>query len=510
MKNKLEPIRWLLRVLILVAVTVLSIRKTEAAPLLAGVSKVNITKDNPTELINDPLYVKALVINDGSTQVVFVTMDIINLEPSAIAEIRSHIRKELKVDSENVIFSAAHNHWVKNQLAENYLERTIQAIKEASENMVPVRVGAGTGLEERITMNRRILLNNGKEWTIRRATPDPPEELVKGISNAYDPEIGILRVDRTDGKPLAVLYNFATHPYTGVPNRGVTASLPGFASKIIEDILGDGVVALFTNGAAGDITPVLYKDVNMPKMDEMLGTYLGVSTLKAWRKIPVGNNANIKIIRETFELPPRTASDIQKHIDTLEARQARILDYYRGKGCGSLGGGTKLNFKSFLPLYIKYKAFPDYPSDYIYRYIHEKKLGINGLEMLDQENRNDIEKYLVSIRMMEDYIVTEANLEYLRNNKPPEEIEIALTGIKIGDFVMLTFPGELFSGIGLNIKEASPHEFTFISAYTNGRIGYSPTSDVYTGDAYEVSHSILAPGWQKIFEEKAMEIIQKL
>jgi hypothetical protein len=71
-----------------------------------------------------------------------------------------------------------------------------------------------------------------------------------------DPEIGVLRVDRNDGRPLAVVFNFAGHPYGGVPSGGVTADFPGFACRVIEEALGHGVVALFLQGAAGDITPI--------------------------------------------------------------------------------------------------------------------------------------------------------------------------------------------------------------------------------------------------------------
>jgi len=83
-------------------------------------------------------------------------------------------------------------------------------------------------------------------------------------------------------------------------------------------------------------------------------------------------------------------------------------------------------------------------------------------------------------------------------------------GLKVGDFVLITFSGEVFSQIGLNIKKASPYENTFVSGYTNGSVGYSPTIDAYNGDAYEVSLSKLAPEWQKIFEDKALEILEKL
>jgi len=371
-----------------------------------------------------------------------------------------------------------------------------------------VMIGAGSGTETRITMNRRLTLENGKEWTIRRATPDPRDEMIKGIAEAFDPEIGILRLDRMDGSPLAVLFTFACHNYTGVPNRGVTAGFAGFASKLLEEDLGNESVALFYQGAAGDITPIVYKDVNSPKQDEMHGTLLGLSTLEAWRQIPVRKNASLRVIREELSLPAR--KEVQRHIDSLESQRTIILDYFKGHGCGSLGGGTKLNFKSFLPLYIKYMMSPEYPSDYSYRYMQEDKIGINDMRMMDGENKTDMLKYLNSIYKMEELIVTEANLAYLRNNNPPGPIKAEMMGLKIGDFVLITFSGELFAQIGLNIKNDSPYIFTFVSGYTNGSVGYSPTSDAYDGDAYEVSLSGLDPQWQKIFESKALEIIRKL
>ena len=235
-----------------------------AATLRAGVSKINITKDNPTGPVNDPIYAKALVLFDGKTKAVIITMDIVYVEDEFIIKIRDRIRNELKIEGNNVMVNASHNHWDNEQVAEDYLDRTVKAVKEASLNMVPVRVGAGSGIEKRITMNRRLILTNGKEWTIRRATPEPEDENVKAIAEPFDPEIGLLRIDKADGKPLAVLYTFADHNYTGVPNRGATAGFPGFASKVIEENLGNGAIALYMQGCAGDVTPVLYKDVNAP------------------------------------------------------------------------------------------------------------------------------------------------------------------------------------------------------------------------------------------------------
>lgn len=478
------------------------------ASIRAGVSKINITKDNPTELINDPLFAKALVLDDGKTKIVIITMDIIEISFTALLEIRTRIQKELKISGESVIINVSHNHWVNDQLAEDYLDRTFKVVKEASQNLVPVKIGAGAGIEKRITMNRRLILTNGKEWTIRRATPEPEDDNVEAIAEPFDPEIGILRVDKTDGKPLAVLYTFACHNYTGVPNRGTTAGFPGFASKVIEENLGNGAIALYMQGAAGDVTPILYKDVNTPKQDEMNGTLLGLSTLKAYKDISVKKGTSISFIREEFILPTRT--DIQKRIDSLEARKGVILDYFKGQGCGAHGAGTKLNFKSFLPIYIKYTMSPKYPSDYSYRYMQEEKIGANDLMMMDKDNKIDIEKYLGNIYKMEELVVTEANLGFLKNSNTKIPIKAETVGLKIGDFVLITYSGELFSQIGLNIKKSSKYEYTFVTGYTNGNVGYSPTRDAYDGDGYEVSLSKLAPEWQEIFEDKVSKIINKM
>ncbi len=509
MGNSLRALRRIaVAAFLAMAVFMLAYQGASCAGLRAGASRANITKDQPTDMVNDPLYAKVLVLDDGKTRAVVITMDIINISLPALAEIRNGIQKELKIDGNNVMVNASHNHWVNDQLADDYVSRTINAAKEASAKMVPVKAGGGEGIEKRISMNRRLLLKNGKEWTVRRATPEPQDDMVQGIAEGFDPEIGILRIDRTDGKPLAVLYTFADHNYTGVPNRSATAGFPGFASKVIEENLGNGAVALFMQGAAGDVTPILYKDVNAPKQDEVHGTLLGLSTLQGWRNTQVKKDAGLSVIREELLLPPRT--DIQKHIADLEAQKTVILDYFKGEGCGAHGAGTKLNFKAFLPLYVKYMMSPDFPSDYSYRYMQEEKIGIKDLKVMDADNKRDMEKYLNCIYKMEELLVTEANLGYLRGNNNREPVKAEIMGLKVGDFVLITFSGEVFSQIGLNIKKSSPYDHTFVAGYTNGSVGYSPTPDAYGGDAYETSLSRLAPEWLKIFEEKANEIIKKL
>jgi hypothetical protein len=91
-------------------------------------------------------------------------------------------------------------------------------------------------------------------------------------------------------------------------------------------------------------------------------------------------------------------------------------------------------------------------------------------------------------------------------------LDVEVGGIRVGDFVLVTFPGELTVQIGLNIKQASPHRFTFVAGYTNGYIYYTPTAAQRnnTGYAQEDCDTLVGPEWQKLFEDKVTEVLKKL
>ncbi|MBM3290324.1 MAG: hypothetical protein FJY92_09250, partial [Candidatus Hydrogenedentes bacterium] len=85
-------------------------------------------------------------------------------------------------------------------------------------------------------------------------------------------------------------------------------------------------------------------------------------------------------------------------------------------------------------------------------------------------------------------------------------------GVRIGEFVLVTFPGEPTVQIGLDIKKASPHALTFVAGYTNGYIYYAPTADQLrnTGAAQEDCDTILAPEWQAVYEDAAAQLLKRL
>jgi hypothetical protein len=477
-----------------------------AREIQAGAAKVDIT--NRQKLVHDPLHARALVIRQGDTLVVLVTLDVVSvgeighIDDEYLGNLRVRLQKELGIDPNNVIVNASHCHGTP---CDDVEERTFAAVKQAFEGLQPVQVGYGRGHEDRIMENRRLLLASGREADVRHAYSLPADEEVAEVG-PIDPEIGVVRFDTMAGHTVAVVYNFAMHPIQGAPNGGNTADVTGFSSQVIEENMSDGTVALFVQGCAGDINPISYKAVNHPRPAEPLGNMLGLSTLRAVRKVKMSTDLSLKIDREILSLP---RADVSQRIIELEGERDRMVE--------SLGG-TSLNLKTFIPLAVKYNLNAEFPSYYSHRYLHEKALGRSDMEYLDAENRRNMAAYIRNIHTMEKISRMQTNLRLLRMHQADlvdsgkQTVDVELVGLRLGDFYLTTFPGELTVRIGLNIKKKSPHDFTFVAGYTNGYIYYAPTAEQLKnlGGAQEDSDCILAPEWQAMYETKALEILKRL
>ena len=478
-----------------------------ATPLLAGVARVEIT-DHAAGPVNDPSYVKALAISNGDTTAVIVTVDAVaigeigRIGNTYLPNVRAQLQKQ-GIAPEHLIVNASHCHSVVRGDTD---QLTVQAVKKAVAAMVPVRVGTGRGREDRIMENRRLKMKDGSEVDMRRAYSMPKDEDVAAVG-PVDPEIGLLRFDRTDGTPLALLYNFACHPIQGVPGGGNTADFPGFASKAIEQNLGENVMAFFIQGCAGDINPAMYKIVHQIHDAEQYGNQLGLSTLQAARGIQPRESSTLKVINEIVALP--RGADLERRIESIQTEQAKIVQ--------SLNG-TNINLKTFLPLYVQHKVSEDFPAYYSQRYLHDKTQGHEGLSKLDVENRAGLEAYIQNIHAMEQLTRLQTNLNLLRMHLKQNEaaamptVNVEVCGIRVGDFVMVTFGGELTVEIGLAIKKRSPALNTFVAGYTNGYIYYLPTAHQRNNSGYaqEDCDCIVAPEWQRLFDERIDSVLKRL
>src|SRR6185312_12547166 len=149
-------------------------------------------------------------------------------------------------------------------------------------------------------------------------------------------------------------------------------------------------------------------------------------------------------------------ADLAPPIEALQAEQTRLLRSLKG---------TSLSLKTFLPLVVKYRLSPDFPSYYSHRYLHERMMGKEDLKRHDEENGRDLRQYVENIETMERLTRVQTNLALLQKHQAQNEaagtatVAVEVAGLRIGEFVLVTFPGELSVRIGLDIKERSPHRF---------------------------------------------------
>ena len=477
------------------------------AEIRAGIAKVDIT--DRAAPVNDPSYAKALVLKSGETSVALVTVDAVaigeigRIGNSFLPNVRAALEKDPGIPSAHVIINASHCHGVVRADAEQLV---VQAVREAARNLAPVRAGAGAGTETRISENRRLKMKDGSEADMRRAYSMPRDEDVAS-TGPTDPRIGLLRLDRADGTPLAVVYHFACHPIMNPPGKGSSADFPGYASKVIEEALGGGAMALFLQGCGGDVNPVRYKEVSRPADAEPLGAMLGASVLAAARGIKTSPEAALKAGSHVIALP--RAADYEARISAIEAGQRRLLAALKP---------TNINFKSFLPLFIAQSAWPEHPSHHAQSYLHDQALGRKSIPQLDSDNRALVDAYLGNIEIMEQLTRLNTNLALLKRHlerakaAPGDTLQAEVCGLRVGDFKLVTFPGEVTVQIGLNLQSAIGDANAHVSGYTNGYLYYTPTAAQRknTGYAQEDCDSLVAPEWQAIFEKKAGEVLKSL
>ncbi len=242
--------------------------KAEGAHLKAAVAKLDITppvghqlwgngeRVGPSTGILDPIYARMLVLKSDVSSLAIVTLDLgRTFDDEQTAEVRDRIRRAAGI--QHLIFAASHTHTGPTVLSNKYIQAgshrwepkvlslIVQTIKEASQNMVPCRIGAGKGAAY-IGHNRSDPLLHGQvlgnNETQVRTSP-------------FDPIVQVLRVDDLKGTPIAVIVNHACHPIVlnSAGSTQYSADFPGVMCAMVEKNYSGQTICLFIQGAAGDI-----------------------------------------------------------------------------------------------------------------------------------------------------------------------------------------------------------------------------------------------------------------
>lgn len=280
-----------------------------------GAAKVNITpvvpvpmsgyasRDMPFSGVHDQLFATALYFCSSENSLLLITADLIGYSWQFIDETREMISTRIGIAPEHILITAVHNHggpvtktYEKDvpETVDNYLkelqEKFISLSVQASENLVPIRMGVGNGYCE-LNINRRAEFADGGIW-LGRASDKP-----------CDHTVNIVRFDDFNNHTLAVLINWPCHATTSGPdNTQITGDWPGAASRFFNRQAGDEVVVAITAGASGDINPI-YGPGNDFNEIEAVGYHVGKTAWETYKQISTFPVGSVEAIHTSLVMP---------------------------------------------------------------------------------------------------------------------------------------------------------------------------------------------------------------
>ena len=225
--------------------------------LFAGTARVELTPEPGIELmgygarvgvssgIHDPLFARAVFLGpaqDPHLGIVLMAADLCLLAPAQTAQIRARIEAACGVPASRQLVSCTHTH--------SGPDTGLGALIRGAEPPAYV-----SGIFDSIVASAVKAVNSAEPATFRWCRSEARIGANRRLAHGpVDPEVLILRVDRADGSPLAVLFNYACHgTVLGHDNLLISADWPGAACAAIERETGAN--ALFLLGAHADIDP---------------------------------------------------------------------------------------------------------------------------------------------------------------------------------------------------------------------------------------------------------------
>lgn len=320
--------------------------------LRVGAARIDITPTDLTKIdpfgggsfkgVHDPIYARSIWLEGGGEQATIIALDV--PEVGDMRAFLARIQAETGIRSDHVMLAATHDHSAPRigdvsagtaaqkagpeslRYSQMVYERVVAAIRQAKLNALPARFGVARGKAD-VNINRDIPDGNGG-MTLGK---DPD-----GVS---DKTLWVARFDALDGKPIALLFNYAVHSTISFGIKEISGDLAGAVERFVEAHAGNGVVALFTMGAAGDQAPRVDRPAPLdgrklpPEQDKALawaamdaqGVMLGAEVMRAASSVRGSTGAvRISAVHREIACPTKPGSGAMSSMTTVSAPEATI------------------------------------------------------------------------------------------------------------------------------------------------------------------------------------------
>lgn len=248
----------------------------------------------PSSGVHDPLIIRALVLESGAARVLWLAVDLVGVDPGMLATLRGRLERDGSKYSA-IIVSASHTHSGPGAYADSALFAFVAIDRQSA--AVRARILDGLERAAREAAARR------RPATVAAGRVDVTGITKSRVRGALDSELGVLKVVGLDGRPVAIVWNYAIHGTAlGRENFLLSGDLMSDATARLEKALG--APALFVNGAVGDVSPRYRGWAGVKTAGDALAT----GALKAWREARPEPDGRVAVVTERIPLGPPSVS----------------------------------------------------------------------------------------------------------------------------------------------------------------------------------------------------------
>ncbi|MBR2387782.1 MAG: hypothetical protein IKB02_03330 [Clostridia bacterium] len=409
----------------------------------AGYASVDIT---PTKLpiakksggsykkVQDKLYATCVAVNDGKNTALLITVDVTSIGNDICENFKKYITNATKVPAENIIISATHTHTApspglpKGDTASiRWLADLNTAManvaKEAIADLSDAEIHNGTTEVKGMAFVRRGYSADGTPAGIWRQKST--NDFVRYESEA-DNSIQIIRFVRADKKDI-LMANLQTH-FTEAGNYitdTISSDLAGVIKGVVEIEDEDALFAVYV-GASGNINTVAYVEGT-----KVFGNYSKMG----------------KAVAEAIVATPLTKVEA----GTIQTTEKQVKTNVRKE------------------------------DDETVKKAQQAQAEIEALNAYD----GDAEVYAIAAKYGFES-AKEVSFTVSRNTGYDATRKHTIIGISFGDLAFVAVPYEMFDTNGMEVKNGSPFNMTFVITNAGGAGAYVPSALAVPNGGYEV------------------------
>ncbi len=418
----------------------------------AGAAQVDITPPLGTVIngeftsryannIADPLYAKAMVMQDDATTLLILVVDICVMQRDFLDEVKSIITARTGISAQNQLISSTHTHSAGSiaDLLMGHVDwgyRTklptllVEAALKAQQDMVPAQIAYGWFDEPRHMVCRRYRMKadyrpynpvNGGSDVVKTNPFGDENDIVERTSNP-DTELRYLAVKGIDDQWIGLLANYSLH-YVGDCARGtISADYFGCFAKELVGLLGADptFVGMVSNGTSGEINIWDFLDPE---------------------RYPLAHHEKSRLIGKDLAIGVAASlSDV-----TWEAQPV----------LGSRYEEVTVGLRKPTPA--------------------ELETAKEIVQQTDYENIQLDQRGYQQVYAREQVLLAEY----------PDEKQVPVQAFRIGSGLIGALPGEFFAETGLHIKAGRPDKKYFTICLANDYVGYVPPAHELEKGGYE-------------------------